>query len=217
MLLNSYERMHSTFTQDAPLMTEDMHEEWSQPQHFRNTVHGRHPVHRDEEWFSGVESGSSLGSLENSDEEGSKRKFKWFDDSTIENPELELGQMFKTVEQFRIALVNWNLVRGCDIRLVKNEKTRVSTVCSFAPPSKKRLKCQQSTTTTTGESAATATSLTLQEAQPTQTGKEVFCHWRIHASPCLGIGFQIKSFNNHHICGRSYKNHLADFRYIART
>lgn len=97
-----------------------------------DTADGVDPADEDDpEWFSDVESVSTIGSPEySSDENRPKRKFNWFNKSTMDNPELEVGMMFKTAQQFRMALVNWNLNGGYDIDYTRNENS-VSIVHVF--------------------------------------------------------------------------------------
>ncbi|GAB2228473.1 hypothetical protein Drorol1_Dr00023766, partial [Drosera rotundifolia] len=112
----------------------------------------------------------------------------------------------------------------------EKDKKKIIAICVHSPPERQSLKrrrnklksctdpgsTRQNHSTIINETQTETQTITQTQSQ-TQTQTQSYCFWRIHASAFPGVGFQIKSFHNKHTCGRVYKIHLVNFRYVYKT
>ncbi|CAO2205815.1 unnamed protein product [Urochloa humidicola] len=73
--------------------------------------------------------------LPESDDEGQLRmRFKAFKGEDLENPTFKVGMIFSSVEVLRKAIQEYSLKHRVEIRLPRNEQTRVRAVCTIGCP-----------------------------------------------------------------------------------
>ncbi|KAL3500028.1 hypothetical protein ACH5RR_039121 [Cinchona calisaya] len=57
------------------------------------------------------------------------KKSIMFNPKTINDPQLELGLNFSSKKEFKLAVQNWNIKRGRQIRFKKNDSKRIRAIC----------------------------------------------------------------------------------------